>query len=295
MAERRHCTRCNSDRVALFSNRRIFKCNACKKRFSVKVGTIFEDNPIGLDKWLPALWLLANSKNRVSSYEVVRDLVVTQKGTWFTLHRVRHAIKQGSIKKMDGSVEADGTFIGSLEKNKHEDKKLHKGRGPVGKTIKMGVLERAEDEKAKSKVRAKVIQNTSKETLHAEFRKEVSAFSEINTDTGRGYRGLSPEYIHEFVDHAVQYAVGKVQTNGLENLWALLKRCLKGTYISLEPFHLSRYLDEGYSGSTFGPIQAVIGSVGGKRVMYDTITRSCERVSCRGYALIFIIGRGRRW
>ena len=238
------CPRCSSNRVTLFSNRPMFKCNACKKQFSVKVGTIFEDSPLGLEKWLPALWLLANCKNGISSCEVARDLGVTQKTAWFMLHRIRHAIKQGSIEKTGGLVEADETFIGGLEKNKHEDKKLHAGRGPVGKTIVMGVLERAEDEEAKSQVRAKVIQDTSKKTLHAEIRKEVSAFSELYTDAWKGYRGLSAEYIHKFVDHAVQYAIGKVHTNGLENFWALLKRCLKGTYISVEPFHLFRYLDE---------------------------------------------------
>lgn len=129
------CPRCASERVTLFANRPMFKCNACKKQFSVKVGTIFEDSPLGLEKWLPTLWLLANCKNGISSCEVARDLGVTQKTAWFMLHRIRHAIKQGSIEKMDGPVEADETFIGGLEKNKHEDKKLHKGRGPVGKSM----------------------------------------------------------------------------------------------------------------------------------------------------------------
>jgi len=282
------CPRCASERVTLFANRPMFKCNACKKQFSVKVGTIFEDSPLGLEKWLPALWLLANCKNGISSCEVARDLGVTQKTAWFMLHRIRHAIKQGSIEKMGGPVEADETFIGGLEKNKHEDKKLHKGRGPVGKTIVMGVLERAEeaDPKAevpvKSKVRAKVIQDTSKKTLHAEIRKEVSAFSELYTDAWKGYRGLTPEYIHKFVDHAVNYAIGQVHTNGLENFWALLKRCLKGTYISVEPFHLFRYLDEEvfrFNNRAYTDrdrFLMVLGSVDGKRLLYDTLTRSYE-------------------
>jgi len=148
---------------------------------------------------------------------VARDLGVTQKTAWFVLHRIRHAIKQGSIEKMGGPVEADETFFGGLEKNKHEDKTLKRGHGSVGKTIVMGVLERAEGEEAKSQVRAKVIQETSKKTLHVEIRKEVSAFSELYTDAWKGYRGLTPGYIHEFVDHAVNYALGQVYTNGLEN------------------------------------------------------------------------------
>ena len=273
------CPRCASSRITLFANRPMFKCNACTKQFSVKVGTMFEDSPLGLEKWLPALWLLANCKNGVSSCEVARDLGVTQKTAWFMLHRIRHAIKQGSIEKMSGPVEADETFIGGLEKNKHEDKKLHAGRGTVGKAIVMGVLDRAGET---TQVRAKVIKDTSKKTLHAEIRKEVSAFSELYTDAWRGYRGLTPEYIHKFVDHAVNYAIGQVHTNGLENFWSLLKRCLKGTYISVEPFHLFRYLDEEvfrFNNRAYcdrDRFMMALGSVDGKRLTYNTLTRSYE-------------------
>ncbi len=151
------CQCCASRRVTLFANRPMFKCNACKKQFSVKVGTIFEDSPLGLEKWLPALWLLANCKNGISSCEVARDLGITQKTAWFMLHRIRHAIKQGSIEKMSGPVEADETFVGGLEKNKHEDKKLRAGRGPVGKAIVMGVLDRAGET---TQVRAEFISRT---------------------------------------------------------------------------------------------------------------------------------------
>ncbi len=214
-----------------------------------------------------------------SSCEVARDLGITQKTAWFMLHRIRYAIKQGSIEKMDGPVEADETFIGGLEKNKHEDKKLKQGRGTVGKTIVMDVLDRAG---ATTQVRAKVIKDTSKKTLHAEIRKEVSAFSELYTDAWKGYRGLTPEYIYKFVDHVVNYAIGQVHTNGLENFWALLKRWLKGTYISVEPFHLFCYFDEEvfrFNSRAYynrGRFMMVLGSVGGKRLTYDTLTRSYE-------------------
>jgi len=275
------CPRCSSERVTLFSNRPMFKCNACKKQFSVKVGTIFEDSPLGLDKWLPALWLLANCKNDVSSCEVARDLGVTQKTAWFMLHRIRHAIKQGSIEKMSGTVEADETFVGGLGKNKHKDKKLNQGRGPVGKTIVMGVLERGEGA-AKSQVRANVVKDTSKATLHAQIKKEVAEFADLYTDAWRGYNGLSDEYIHKFVDHAVTYAIGQVHTNGIENFWALLKRCLKGTYIAVEPFHLYRYLDEEafrFNNRAYNDgdrFMMVLRSVDGKRLTYDELTRSYE-------------------
>lgn len=275
------CPRCGSANVGeLVKTRFVWNCKGCKKQFSVKVGTVLEDSPLKLSTWLPAFWLIANCKNGISSCELARALGVTQKTAWFMLHRIRTIMAQGSFEKMEGAVEADETFIGGLEKNKHEDKKLHAGRGTVGKTIVMGVLERTENEDAKSQVRAKVIQERTQETLHAEIKKEVSAFSQLYTDAWRGYRGLSPEYIHKFVDHAVNYAIGQVHTNGLENFWSLLKRCLKGTYISVEPFHLFRYLDEEvfrFNNRAYADkdrFNMVASAVAGKRLTYNELTSS---------------------
>lgn len=280
------CPRCGSAHVGFIQTRLMWQCKGCKKQFSVKVGTVLEDSPLKLSTWLPAFWLIANCKNGISSCELARALNVTQKTAWFMLHRIRTVMAQGSFEKMSGTVEADETFIGGLEKNKHEDKKLHAGRGPIGKTIVMGVLERAEEAAAedkdapKSQVQAKVIQSRDEKTLKAEIKKEVSAFSELYTDAWKGYRGLSPEYIHKFVDHAVNYALGQVHTNGLENFWALLKRCLKGTYISVEPFHLFRYLDEevfrfnNRGENDGGRFEMVASSVAGKRLTYDALTSS---------------------
>lgn len=278
------CPRCQQKNVTLLArvtrqqSRRIWNCKDCRKQFGVKVGTVMEDSPIGLDKWLPAFWLLSSAKNGISSCELARALGVTQKSAWFILHRIRLAMQQGTIEKMNGSVEADETFVGGLEKNKHKDKKLNAGRGPVGKTIVLGVLERNEDEV--SQVRAKVIAERTQETLYAEIKKDVAAFSELYTDAWRGYRGLSPEYIHQFVDHAVNYAIGRVHTNGLENFWALLKRALKGTYVSVEPFHLFRYLDEQvlrFNSRAYGDgdrFKMALGSIAGKRVTYAELTTS---------------------
>lgn len=273
------CPRCGSANVGeLVKTRLVWNCKGCKKQFSVKVGTIFEDSPLKLSTWLPAVWLITNAKNGISSYELHRALGVTQKTAWFMLHRIRYAMQQGSFEKMSGTVEADETFVGGLEKNKHKDKKLNAGRGPVGKTIVLGVLERNEEEV--SQVRAKVIAERTQETLHSEIKKDVAAFSELYTDAWRGYRGLSPEYIHQFVDHAVNYAIGQVHTNGLENFWALLKRCLKGTYISVEPFHLFRYLDEqvfrfnNRAENDGGRFSLVMEAVAGKRLTYDELTSS---------------------
>jgi len=277
------CVHCGDTKsVKYLETVKRFKCYSCRKQFSLKTGTVLEDSPISFTKWLPAFWLLTSAKNGISSCELARSLGVTQKTAWFMLHRIRHIMQTGTFEKMSGAVEADETFIGGLEKNKHESKKLHAGRGPVGKTIVLGVLERAEDEEAKSQVRAKVIQDRAEKTLKAEIKKEVTAFSELYTDAWKGYRGLSPEYIHKFVDHAVNYAIGQVHTNGLENFWTLLKRCLKGTYISVEPFHLFRYLDEqvfrfnNRGENDRGRFLLALGSIGGKRLTYAELTKSYE-------------------
>jgi len=280
------CPRCGSVEVGqLVKTRFVWNCKGCKKQFSVKVGTVMEDSPLQLSTWLPAFWPIANCKNGISSCELARALNVTQKTAWFMLHRIRFVLQTGSFEKMNDMVEADETFIGGLEKNKHKDKKLNAGRGAVGKTIVMGILERNEKpakHEPKSRVRAKVIQDTTKATLQGEIKANVEQFAEVYTDAWRGYNGLSDEYLHQFVDHAVRYAIGRVHTNSLENFWALLKRCLKGTYISVEPFHLMRYIDEQvfrFNNRTYTDgerFTIATGSVEGKRLTYAELTSSYE-------------------
>ena len=242
-----HCPTCGRTDVHFIATRRIWECKEKhpKRQFSVKVGTIFEDSPIGLDKWFAAIWMVANCKNGISSYELHRSLGVTQKTGWFMLHRIRLAMQTGSFLKMDGETEADETFVGGLAKfmHKRRRKSTVTGTGGSGKTIVMGILERKGKRKA-SRVRARVIPNTQSETLQREIREAVELGSRVNTDAWVAYRGLSPDYVHEVVDHAVEYVRGTVHTNGLENFWSLLKRTIKGTYVSVEPFHLFRYLDE---------------------------------------------------
>lgn len=211
-------------------SRCVWKCRACKKQFSVKVGTIFEDSPIGLDKWLPAMWIIANAKNGVSSCEIHRAIGVTQKTAWFMMHRIRLAMQQGSIEKLSGEVEADETYIGGKARNMHKSKRKEKitGRGSSGKVAVMGLLERH------GKVKTKVVPDTKSRTIHLEIRENIAPGSEIHTDALRSYRGLDPEYIHNVVDHAERYVDGHVHTNGLENFWSLLKRGIKGTYVSVD-------------------------------------------------------------
>ena len=243
------CPRCGSAEHSFISTRRVWKCKGCKKQFSVKVGTVMEDSPLGLDKWLTAIWLIANAKNGISSWEVHRALGITQKSAWFLLHRIRLAMQTGTFVKLSGEVEVDETFIGGKARNMHKDKRAAKihGRGGVGKAIVLGILERG------GKVKTTVIPNTKKKTIRPIVRETVEAGATISTDSLLSYRGLSPDYVHDAVDHAAnEYVRGNVHTNGVENYWSLLKRCIKGTYVSAEPFHLFRTWTKRRSGSTNG-------------------------------------------
>jgi len=237
-----HCPTCNSDHVAYLANAKVWKCYGKHEhaKFSLKVGTIFEDSPIPLEKWLPTVWFLVNCKNGISSYELSRALGVTQKTAWFMLHRVRLAMRSAGIGRMFGEVEVDETFIGGKARNMHAEKreKEIKGRGAIGKAAVLGFLRRG------GEVRAQVVPNRKKHTLETMVRNHVAPNSAVYTDALPSYEDLDNEYIHQVVDHAVEYVKGRIHTNGLENFWSLLKRHLSGTYVAVEPFHLSRYLDE---------------------------------------------------
>src|ERR1035437_473433 len=240
------CPRCGSHRIGFLKNQMRWQCSERhpRRQFSIKVGTIFEDSPIGLDKWLPAVWLLHNCKNGVSSCEIARAIGVTQKTAWFMLHRIRLSQQAKSGNKFSGQIEADETYIGGKARNMHQSKRerVITGTGGKDKTAVMGILERG-SKATGSKVRVKVVDNTNKKTLQAEVREHVLAGFAIFTDALKSYEGLS-EFQHEVIDHAVAYVDGEIHTNGMENFWSLLKRGLKGTYVSVEPFHLFRYLDE---------------------------------------------------
>ena len=228
------CPTCGSSKVSFLKNQLRWQCSARhpKRQFSVKVGTIFEDSPLGLDKWLPCVWLITNAKNGISSYEVGRALGVTQKTAWFMLHRVRLAHQGKDGGKLGGEIEVDETFIGGKARNMHKDVKARKiqGRtGPEGKAIVAAVLERG------GKVRAKVVDKRRKSQLQSMVRDNVEAGSALCSDALKSYDGLAEEYAHEVIDHAVEYVRENVHTNGLENFWSLLKRGINGTYVSVEP------------------------------------------------------------
>jgi transposase-like protein len=283
-----YCPSCGRTDVRYIATRRLWECKEKhpKRQFSAKVGTLFEDSAIPLEKWFPAIWLIANCKNGISSYELARDLGITQKSGWFMLHRIRKAMKAGSIEKMVGEVEADESFLGGLSKNMHKKrrKQVMKGTGGTGKTAVMGILKRT-NKKGKSKVRALVVPDVRKDTLTKEIRETVTVGSELYTDAWVGYRGLSDEYRHEVVDHAVEYVRGKVHTNGIENFWSLLKRTVKGTYVSVEPFHLGRYLDEQTfrfnerDDDDYGRFRNVLSSVSGRRLTYQQLIGNAQETN----------------
>ena len=235
------CPNCEGTEHYYLAKRHVWKCKLCKKQFSVKVGTIFEDSPLSLSKWLPAVWLLANSKNGVSSPELARALGITQKSAWFMLHRIREAMRNGSLDKIDGVVEVDETFVGGINKNMHADKRaaLNASKGGAGKTIIAGVLERG------GSVRAKIVPDRTAKTLQGLIAENLVEDSTVYTDSYSSYATTRFRYEHGMVDHSIgEYVNGLIHTNGIESFWALLKRSLKGTYISIDAKHLQRYVDE---------------------------------------------------
>jgi transposase-like protein len=235
------CPKCGSKNVLFMDKYNRWKCREGhdSPQFTLKTGTIMEDSPIGLDKWLMVMWQVVNSKNGISSCEVAKAIGITQKSAWFLDHRIRFSLSMGPGNKLSGQVEADETYIGGKARNVHSATRARKitGTGGKDKTAVMGILERG------GKVRTKVVDNTKKKTLQSEIREHVLAGSALFTDALKSYEGLD-EFQHEVVDHAVEYVRGEVHTNGLENFWSLLKRGINGTYVSVEPFHLFRYLDE---------------------------------------------------
>jgi transposase-like protein len=268
------CPACGCDRIGEIATRHMMRCKGCRKQFSAKVGTIFEDSPLGLDKWFVAVWCIANAKNGISSHELGRALGVTQKTAWFMLHRIREAMKTRSFRKLEGEVETDETFIGGKARNMHKavrEKKIL-GRGSVGKSIVHGMIQRGGD------ARCSVVKDTEAGTVQVEVRRNVAPGSTVYSDEMPSYGGLEYGYTHEIINHAKSYAEGRIHTNCMENFWSLLKRALGGTYVSVAPFHLFRYLDEqtfrfnkrkGSDGSRF--YEVLLNCIG-KRLTYRELT-----------------------
>ena len=277
------CGLCEGDRKHMWlRTQKRWKCYGCRKQFSVKVGTIFEDSPIGLDKWLTTLWLLVNCKNGVSSYEIARDVEVTQKSAWFMLQRLRFVLKDVTPIKMGNSgtpVQMDESFHGGKPKNMHASRRLKlkvAQNGYADKTAVFGMLETGTRQ-----VRAMVVPNVKRVTLQKAILDNVGSGSTIHTDQWPGYDGLrSHDFVHDTVNHMNEYVTaGGVHTQAIENFWSLLKRGLNGTYVAVEPMHMDRYLDEqmfrfnnrlGYDDGT--RFQKALSQVSGRRLTYAELT-----------------------
>jgi len=289
------CPTCGSDSVKYNADRRWWQCAShhAKRQFSAKVGTIMEDSAIPLDKWLMAMWMVSNCKNGISSYEIAKDVKVTQKSAWFMLHRIRLAMQDetfgSKLGGRSGEVEADETFIGGKARNMHLNVKTRRrprpGHNVTDKTIVMGMMERG------GHVRTMVIPDRQKTTLQPIVKEHVHGGSALFTDEMGGYKGLSEEYNHQIIDHAVKYVDGRVHTNCMENFWSLLKRGLSGTYVAVEPFHLFRYLDEqvfrfNNRGNKENKItdadrfDMIVRKIVGKRLTFAALTGKMEPGTC---------------
>ena len=268
------CPRCGGADPIFISTRKIWKCKACKRQFSIKVGTIFEDSGLGFDKWLPAIWLIVNSKNGISSCELGRSLGVTQKTAWFMNHRIRLAMASGTFQKLSGTVESDETYIGGLGKNMHaadRKRKIH-GTGGTDKVAIHGALEHG------GTLVANDVPTVTAKEIQASIRNWVESGATLYTDQAHTYLGLAKDYEHHSVNHGTgEYVRGDVHTNSIESFWNLYKRAWKGTYTHNAPKHTVRYVDERTFSfnnrdlNDLGRMVAVTSAVAGRRVTYEEL------------------------
>lgn len=236
------CPYCGDNRVYHFSDRKTFKCGACRQRFSIKVGTIFEDTKLPLRKWFMAIWLITNHPKGIASTTLAKDLKITQKTAWFVLHRLRHAAQTRSFNApLKGTIESDTTFVGGKEKNKHAKDRKGGTQGGAGKAVVLGIIKRD------GELRAEHIQDHKAKTLQGKVSANVAKGSAVLTDEDASFIGLGRDYTHLSVNHSKGEYVrlgGFVHTNGIESVWALLKRQIIGIHHWVSPKHLQRYVDE---------------------------------------------------
>ena len=267
------CPACGSVNVLVVKTRKPqpFRCRDCRKCFSVRTGTLMQGSNLGLQTWAVALYVLTTGIKGTSSMKLHRDLGVTQKTAWHLAHRIRDTWRhETDHSPMGGPVEADETFVGGKESNKHESQRLHEGRGPVGKTAVAGVKDRAT-----GRVKASVVPDTTGETLQGFVGAHAAPDAMIYTDGEPAYAGLPN---HEAVKHSVgEYVRGMAHTNGMESFWSMLKRGYTGTYHHVSPEHLDRYVGE-FEGrhndrdeDTLTQMERMVRGMDGKRLRYDDL------------------------
>ena len=254
-----------------------YRCNECKEDFTVRTGTIFERSHIPLHKWIYAMYLLVTARKGISSLQLSKEIGITQKSAWFMLHRLREACGGKNLPKLKGIIEVDETYVGGKEANKHETKKLHAGRGAVGKQIVVGLRERG------GALVARHVSDAAAANLHGAIFSEVEIGSTVHTDEAPVYADLGTLFFkHETVNHSVgEFVRQQVTVNGIESVWAVLKRGIHGVYHQVTPKHLGRYVDEfafrlndgDVKRHTLHRLEAMIRAASGKRLTYQRLTQ----------------------